>query len=287
MKVKGIRLHLKLKRQFVRFFPRKIDKFAFILFSFLVFIGIAAPYISPYRPNEMSTMFIPPSLEHLLGTDALGRDVLSRIIYGSRLAFLFAGGCAGLSLVIGTLLGAIPGYYGGWVDQVFSRFFDIFLSIPPLFLLIVALSIFGTNILLTMIIVSLTIWPSNAKIARGMILSHRKRTYVQAATVSGASDFRILFVHILPNALPPVIANSTLQMVYAVIAEASLSFLGLGDINQISWGQLIYKGRTHVFSAPWIVISAGLALTLFAIALNMIGDRLSIMANPELMEETS
>ena len=249
-----------------------------------IFIGVFAPRLSPYNPYKMSNRrFLPPSREYPLGTDNLGRDVLSRMIWGTRVSLTFGVGVGMLSLILGIFLGAIPGYYGGWVDNLFSRFFEFFMLLPELFLIILLVSIFGNNIFNTMFVVAITLWPSNARITRAQTLSLKNRTFVQAAKAAGASDFRILFTHILPNGVYPVIVYSTLQMGRAIITEAGLSFLGLGDINFVSWGQTLFVAQKQIFTW-WLALFPGMAIAIIVLAFNFVGGGLNYALNPRLRE---
>lgn len=245
-----------------------------------ILIAIFAPWLAPYDPFTLAGQPLEsPSSTHLLGTDQLGRDVLSILIHGARISLAFGLGVALISLVIGLLAGSIPGYFGGVVDSIFSRFFEIFLVIPQFVLIITVVALFGNNIVYTMIVVGLTLWPSNAKIARAQVLTLKKRTYVKAARASGASNARILIRHILPNGLYPLIANSTLQMAYAILLEASLSFLGLGDPNHASWGQLLAAGNLRR-SAWWLWLFAGVAIMFLVLGFNLVGDGIQTALNP-------
>jgi peptide/nickel transport system permease protein len=263
----------------------KTDKTAVVgLFILLtsVFVAVFAPSLSPYRPSELQPEILqPPSRAYPLGTDQIGRDILSGMIYGTRVSLTFAVGVAGISLVVGVLIGAIPGYFGGLVDDLLSRFFEIFLMIPQFVLIVTVVALFGNNIIYTMIVVGLTLWPSNAKITRAQVLSLKSRPFVRAAVASGASDARILFRHILPNGLYPVVANSTLQMAYAILFEAALSFLGLGDPNHPSWGQVLSAANLHK-SAWWMALFSGMAILILVLGLNLVGDGINNALNPRL-----
>ena len=247
-------------------------------------IALLAPIISPQGPFAQSDSYLhPPSFEHLAGTDHLGRDVFDRIIWGTRVSLVFAFGVAGISIILGLLLGAIPGYAGGIVDLIFSRSTEIFLVIPRLLLLILASAVFGVDILLTMVLVGLIIWPTNAKITRAQVLTLKYRVFVKASVASGSGHTKILFSHILPNGIYPVIANSALEMGFAIILEASLSFLGLGDPNHSSWGQIIYNGRFYIGSW-WLTLFPGLTITSLVIGFNFIGDGINYVLNPKFKQ---
>lgn len=270
-------------RQFWTFF--KGDRVA--LFGVLIVVGavllaLFAPYIAPHPPSALvpDTLHA-PSGDYPFGTDQIGRDVLSQMIYGTRVSLVFAIGVAGISLIVGVLIGAIPGYFGGWVDNLFSRIFEIFLMIPQFILIIAVVSLFGNNIVYTMVVVGLTLWPSNAKITRAQVLTLKNRSFVRAAAAAGGGHARILFRHILPNGLYPVITNSTLQMAYAILLEAGLSFLGLGDPNYPSWGQILSAANLHK-SAWWMAVFPGLAILTLVLGFNMAAEGLTLAFNPRL-----
>jgi len=265
-----------------RFFAQPFAVAGAVLLGLVAATAVFAPLIAPYSPFELNPTLQRPGGQYLLGTDPLGRDILSQIIWGGRVSLAFAFGAAALSLAVGVVMGAIPGYFGGLVDDVFSRLFETFLVIPRLFLIILIVALLGTNIYFVIAVMGLTMWPSNAKIMRAQVLTIKKRGYVQAAIAAGVSPLPIIFRHVVPNGLAPVIANSTLQMAYAVLTEAGLSFLGLGDPNQASWGQILNAGQGYVRSAPWIVISPGLAIMTLLLGLHLVGDGVTRVLNPRL-----
>ena len=243
-------------------------------------VALFAPLISPYNPFALEGRPLQaPSAAHPLGTDQIGRDVLSAMIHGTRVSMAFGLGVAMISLVLGVVLGALPGYFGGRVDDIFSRIFEIFLMIPQFVLIIAVVALFGNNILYTMIVVGLTLWPSNAKITRAQVLTLKNRTFVKAVLASGAGHIHILARHILPNGMYPVIANSTLQMAYAILLEASLSFLGLGDPNYPSWGQLLSAANLHR-SAWWLSLFSGMVILILVLGFNLVGDGIQTALNP-------
>jgi peptide/nickel transport system permease protein len=249
----------------------------------LSIVAILGPSISPYAPSALvGDILSPPGVQHWFGTDGLGRDMLSRMISGTRVTMLFALGAAGVSLFLGVLLGAIPGYWGGLIDDLLSRVSEVFIIIPTLFLLILITSVLGTNLVFTMLVVGITIWPVNAKITRAQVLTLKSRQFVLASRAAGASSLSVLFRHIIPNGLFPVIANSTLQMGYAILAEASLSFLGLGDVTQPSWGQAIYVSRAYFQYAWWTAVIPGMLILIAVLAFNLVGDGISTALNPRM-----
>jgi peptide/nickel transport system permease protein len=262
----------------------KYEKSA-ILGSLLVIsmsaIALAAPFMSPYDPDAISDKtFHPPSIEHLMGTDNLGRDILSRVLWGTRVSIVFGFGAAIVSLLIGSVLGLIAGYYGTWVDNIISRLIEILLTIPATFLMIVVVSLIGQNILFTMLIVALLYWPSNGRIARAQAISIKNLNYIQSLTVMGASSLRIIFLHVFPNSLGPIVANSTLQIGRAIIWEATLGFLGLSDPNLVSWGRMIDIARRFPYHW-WIGVFPGIFIVLCVLGFNIAGDGFQNVFNPQ------
>lgn len=253
-----------------------------IIVGTAVFLAIFGPFLTSWGPSQLTPDTLEaPTAAYPLGTDQIGRDVMSQLMYGVRVSLVFAVGVAGISLLIGVFLGAIPGYFGGWIDNAFSRIFEIFLMIPQFVLIITVVALFGNNIYYTMIVVAFTLWPSNAKITRAQVLTLKNRAFVRAAVASGAGHGRILFKHILPNGLYPVITNSTLQMAYAILLEAGLSFLGLGDPNYPSWGQVLSAANLHK-SAWWMALFPGVAILILVLGFNMAAEGLNLALNPRL-----
>jgi peptide/nickel transport system permease protein len=248
-----------------------------------ILIAILAPWICPYDPWESEfDLFEFPSLDHLFGTDSLGRDVFSRMIIGTRISLIIALGVATISLAIGVIVGCISGYFGGIIDDMLSRFTETFLVIPTFFLMILVVALFGQYVFFEMFVIGLTIWPSNAKIARSQVLAIKSQPFVEAALADGAGSFRILFYHILPNGLYPLVINATLQMGQAILLEAGFSFLGLGDPNIISWGQVLYLAQLYIGSAWWTAIYPGVAIFFLVFAFNLVGEGLNNVLNPRL-----
>ena len=245
------------------------------ILTVMLVLAIFAPVICPGNPIfSVGAPLQAPGQDFLLGTDYLGRDVWAMLVWGSRVSIIFAFGASVLSLLVGIVLGALSGYIGGWLDDLMCRVFELFYIIPRTFLVILMVAFFGSSISLMVIIVGLTIWPSNAKIMRAQVLTLKRRGYVQAADVAGGTKLSILFRHIVPNGMGPVLSNSVLQMAQAVLTEASLSFLGLGDPNQASWGLILNAGQRNISTAPWLVIAPGIALALLLLAFNLIGTAL-------------
>ncbi|MGI6632391.1 MAG: ABC transporter permease [Bacillota bacterium] len=254
------------------------------LIAICVLVAVAAPLIAPEGPNRFYDGILqPPGQGHPFGTDPLGRDVFAGVIWGTRISLLFALGVAALSLLVGVVLGALSGYWGGWVDELLSRGFEVFLMLPRFFLIILIVALFGQNIVFTAIIVGLTSWVTNARLTRAQVMTVKERVFVQASLASGVSRTKVLFRHVLPNGLYPVIANSTLEMAGAIITEAALSFLGLGDPNHLSWGQILYSAQMHIHSW-WLAVFPGLAIFMLTFALNLVGDGISYAFNPRIRE---
>jgi peptide/nickel transport system permease protein len=186
-----------------------------------------------------------------------------------------------VSFGVGTILGAIAGYYGGIIDDVISRFIDIYLTLPSILLLIVVVALFGSNIYFTMIFIGLTLWTPNARIIRAQVMSIKELEYIEAIRASGASTFRILFLHILPNSIYPVLTMTSLQMGGAIMTEAGLSFFGLGDLNVVSWGQIIFMNQ-YQRNAWWLVAFPGLAIVILVVGANLIGDGINRIFKPKM-----
>lgn len=248
-----------------------------------VVAALSVPWLGFPDPAGMKyALYQPPSADHWLGTDNFGRDIFSRVIWGSRVALAVAIGAAVLSILLGSVLGAIAGYYGGIVDAALSRVFDIFLLIPTFFLILLVVALFGASLPLTIFAIALTTWPRSARIMRSQVLTLKSRVYVQAALASGASNGHVILRHIIPNGIAPIITDGTILMGMAILTEAGLSFLGLGDQNLVSWGAMIFEGQRHLRLAPWMSIAPGIALLLLVASLNLLGDALNYAMNPQL-----
>ncbi|HHW27142.1 MAG TPA: ABC transporter permease [Firmicutes bacterium] len=253
------------------------------LLTFILLVAILAPVLAPYDPYALiGNLLEAPSKAHPMGTDNLGRDVLSRVIYGTRVSLLIGTIAAALSGILGTSIGATAGFFGGKTDAILSEVIDIVLMIPTFFLILIVVALMGSNMLNVMVVIGLTSWPGNARLMRSQALSLRTRTFVQAARATGESEWRILFRYIIPNGIFPVVSNTTMQVATAILTEASLSFLGLGDPNLVSWGQMIFNGRTYISSAWWVAAFPGIAIVITVAAFYMIGDGLNKVLNPKL-----
>ncbi len=263
---------------------RKIPqlKVGLSLLLILVLTAIFAPVLAPFRPMALeSPLASPPSRRNPLGTDGLGRDLLSMMLYGARTSLMVGIVAATISGVIGTLLGGFAGYYGGTVDVLLNETINIFLMMPTFFLILIIVALFGSSMLRVMVVIGLTSWTGNARLMRAQAMSLRERTFVKGAVAIGESKAKILFSHIIPNGIFPIVPNTTMQIAGSILTEAGLSFLGLGDPNIVSWGQIVYNGKTYLTSAWWISTVAGLGIVLTVLAFYLIGDGLNQVINPK------
>ena len=229
-----------------------------------------------------------PSLAHWLGTDQFGRDILSRIIYGTRISLQVGIISVGLSLVLGTIIGVVAGYYGKWVDAALSRLTDVMFAFPDILLALVIMAILGPSLTNLMIAVGIVYTPIFARIARGSVLANKNSLYIEAAQSMGVSNLKIMWKHILPNSMAPLIVQVTLSFAFAILAEAALSFLGLGvSPDTPSWGIMLSEGKDWMESAWWIAVFPGIAITLAVFSFNVMGDGLRDALDPRLKNESA
>lgn len=273
--------NIKMIREIIK--SDRLLKFGVLGISFFLLIVIFAPNIVTHDPYFFGSNILSGLGEngHFLGTNNLGQDIFSMIIYGARTSLMVAVISALISGVLGILIGGIAGYFGGKVDQFISEIINVFMMLPTFFLILLIIALFGNSISNVMIVIGLTTWPSNAKLMRAQALSLRERTFVKSAVAMGESKSQILFKYIIPNGVFPVVANTTMSMSNAILTEASLSFLGLGDPNIISWGQMIYTGKSYITSAWWITTFPGLAIVLTVTMFYLLGDGLNHVLNPK------
>jgi len=246
-----------------------------IVLLLLGIIAVGAPWIAPYDPLEIRLLdaLLPPSFAHWMGTDQLGRDVLSRLMYGARISLLIGFIAVGIAVVIGTTIGALAGYYGGRVDGALMRFVDTMLCFPDIFLLLAVIAILGPSIYNIMVIVGLTSWMGVARLVRAELLSLREREFVLAARVLGASTWRLITRHLLPNAMAPVMVAATLGVGGAILTESALSFLGLGvQPPTPSWGNILNEGRIALGVAWWLTVWPGLAILVTVLSFYLVGE---------------
>jgi peptide/nickel transport system permease protein len=253
----------------------------------LYLVALLAPFIAPYDPIAQTdiarTGYLSPRPEYLLGTDRFGRDVLSRIIYGSRISLSIGFVATAISITIGTLFGATAGYFGGKVDTMIMRFTDMVLAFPRLILLIMIVALFGPSITMIILVLGLTQWPGTTRIVRGDVLSLREREFIHAAHALGMSRLRIMMRHLIPNVLAPVIVTATLGIGNTIVMEAGLSFLGLGvQPPTPTWGSMVAEGRDNLLGAWWVATFPGLIIVLVVLAFNLVGDGLRDALDPRL-----
>lgn len=249
--------------------------------------AILAPLIAPFDPTaiDVNNILQPPSTVHLLGTDALGRDILSRMLYGGRVSLWVGFVAVGLSVSIGLVLGLVAGYFGGLTDEVIMRGVDVMLCFPSFFLILAVIAFLEPSLINIMIVIGLTSWMGVARLVRAEALALRKRDYVLAARAAGAGPVRIIFTHILPNTLAPVLVSATLGVAGAILTESSLSFLGLGVQPPMpSWGNILMEGKDVLRFAPWISFYPGFAILLTVLGYNLAGEALRDVLDPRLRQ---
>ncbi|MEH7277027.1 oligopeptide ABC transporter permease [Neobacillus vireti] len=272
-----------------RFMKHRLAVAGTIVILLVIFMAIFAPLLAPKDPYQVFEEFsAPPSSEHWLGTDQVGRDIFSRLIYASRVSILVGIGAVLIYTTIGTILGAISGYFGGWIDIVIMRLTDIFMSFPSLMLILVVVSIMGPNLWNIIWILGLLTWPSAARLVRGSVLSLKTVDFVKSGIVLGLSTPRILFQHILPNVIAPILVHSTFGIAAAIIIEASLSFLGMGvQPPTASWGNMLTDAQslTVLTDQPWLWVPPGVLIIIVVLAINFIGDGLRDALDPKTLSK--
>ena len=253
--------------------------------ALLFFVAVAAPWLAPFDPAEFNrdSILASPSARHWLGTDALGRDVFSRLVYGSRVSLAVGFVSVGISVLIGAFLGALAGYFGGAVDSAVMRLVDLMLCFPSMFLILAVIAFVGPSIWNVMAVIGLTGWMGTCRLVRAEFLTLRERDYVAAARALGAGPLRIIFRHLLPNALAPVLVAAVLGVAGAILTESALSFLGLGvQPPTPSWGNILADGRANLDIAWWLSVFPGLAITVTMLAYNLFGEGLRDALDPRL-----
>ena len=265
----------------------KLSLTALIILVILIAGALLAPYIIPY-PEDLADAthtqikLQAPSLEHLMGTDELGRDIFSRVVYGARVSLSAALAAVGLSLVIGIPLGAIAGSFGGWVDNLIMRITDVFLSFPPLLLAIAMVAVMGSSLNNAILAIALSWWPWYTRLIRGQAISVKERKFVQAAETIGTGRMKIIFKHIIPNCISPVIVQASMDIGGVILTVASLSFLGLGaQLPTPEWGLMISMGRRFFPDSWWYCIFPGLAIFVTVLCFNLLGDAIREILDPK------
>lgn len=275
------------RRKFVR---HKLAMGSLLFLLLVSFAAFNAEWVAPYEYDEINVVMrsTPPTLEqnHFFGTDQLGRDYFSRVLYGTRTSLIAAGVAGLIAVAVGTAVGAVAGFYRGWIDSLLMRLTDLVLIVPLLAILLVAATFFGRGQPVRVaVIIGLLVWVSLARIVRGVFLSLREKEFVQAARASGATDLRIIFRHMLPNTVGPIVVNLTLTLAAVIILEATLAFLGLGvNPPEPALGLLIEEGRSAMQTQWWLILMPGLTLVAIALAINFVGDGLRDALDPTQRE---
>lgn len=261
----------------------------FVIILGILLVAVFAPYIAPYDPDaiDVKAILLEPSAAHYMGTDGLGRDVFSRMLFGARISLLVGIVAVGIATFIGVILGAIAGYYRGWVDAVIMRMVDVMLSIPTFFLILAVIAFLTPSIWNIMIVIGLTSWMGVTRLVRAEFLSLREREFVMASQTLGAKDRRLIFKHLLPNSLTPIIVSSVLGVASAVLVESGLSFLGLGvQAPQASWGNILTDGKEYIQFAWWLSLFPGLAILITVLGYNLLGEGLRDALDPRSANKT-
>lgn len=270
-------------RRFAQFVENRLNLIGLFFVSLVVLSAVFAPAIAPEGPNEQDLFnrLEPPSAEHPMGTDDLGRDILSRLLYGARISLRIAVVVVAITLVIGTAVGVVAGYAGGWVDEGLMRLVDILLAFPGILLALVIAGILGPSLTNIMIALAVVGWTQYARIIRGSVLSVKEEEFVKSAQLMGVSRTRIVLRHIIPNVVTPVIVLATMDMAYVILGTAGLSFLGLGAQPPTpEWGTMLSQGRNYVDTAWWVVNFPGLAIMITVLGFNLLGDGLRDVLDP-------
>ncbi|MDO5688719.1 MAG: ABC transporter permease [Tissierellia bacterium] len=267
-----------------KLFRNKLAIIGCVIVAIMLFVAIFADFIRPYDPNEMNivdSLLKPGEKGHLLGTDNYGRDVLSRLIDGTGISIIVGLGAVGVGGVIGVLLGLIAGFFGGWLDSLIMRLMDAMSAFPFILLAITLMMVFGSGLQNTIMAIGIANVPGFVRMTRGQVLSVKEEEYIEVTRSLGASKWRILFDHILPNCITPIIVYGTMSVAGAIISEAALSYLGLGiQPPQASWGNILQEGKDYLVIAPHIAVSSGLAIVVAVLGINLFGDALRDASDP-------
>ncbi|MFE8701571.1 ABC transporter permease [Cytobacillus sp. FJAT-54145] len=266
------------------FFKNYLAVAAGVVILIIVLLAIFAPLVAPYEPNEqnLSNSLQPASSEHIFGTDKQGRDIFSRVIYGARTTLLGAVFVVGIATVVGVPLGLIAGYYGGKIDNIITRVFDVILAFPALLLAFIIVAVFGRGLENAVIALGIVYIPMIARLVRSVTLVEKEQTYVEAARNLGFSNFRIIFMHILPNCVSPIVVQITIDLAYAILDLAAMSFLGLGvQPPTADWGSMLEEGRQYLLISPNTALASGFAIMITVIAFNLFGDGLQQHFDPK------
>mgnify|MGYP001390779914 CR=1 FL=1 len=271
-----------------RFGQNRMALFGFIIIIVILLMAVFAKWMTPFDPYAMETLnrLQSPNSEHWFGTDQFGRDIFSRMIYGARISLQVGIIAVGFSFVVGTLIGMVAGYKGGWVDHILSRVTDVLFAFPDILLALVIMAILGPSLNNLMLAIGIVYTPIFARIARGTVLNIKDSLYIEAAKSMGVNPFTILMRHILPNAMAPLIVQITLSFAFAILAEAALSFLGLGvSPDTPSWGIMLSEAKDWMELSWWTAVFPGIAITLAVFGFNVMGDGLRDALDPRLRNE--
>jgi len=273
-----------MKNVLIKLFKNKFALTGLIIISLLIVAALFAPIISPYTPSEQNVFerLQAPSLTHIFGTDDLGRDVFTRMVFGARISLAVGFISVFIILVIGTFLGIISGYYGGKTDYIIMRFTDIVLCFPTFFLIILVIAFIEPNIYNVMIVIGVTSWPGLARLVRAEVLSLKEREFILVSKMMAISNIKIFFVHILPNIISPLMVYSSLAIGGAILTESALSFLGLGVQPPMpSWGQILTSGKDYIYMAWWLSLFPGIAILVTVLAFNLVGEAIRDIFDPK------
>ena len=273
-----------MKNVFIKLLKNKFAVIGLTVILLLIIVALFAPVISPYTPSQQNVFerLQSPSLNHLFGTDDLGRDVFTRMIFGARISLAVGFISVFIILVIGTFLGIISGYYGGKTDYIIMRFTDIVLCFPTFFLIILVIAFIEPNIYNVMIVIGVTSWPGLARLVRAEVLSLKEREFILVSKMMAISNIKIFFVHILPNIISPLMVYSSLAIGGAILTESALSFLGLGVQPPMpSWGQILTSGKDYSYMAWWLSLFPGIAILVTVLAFNLVGEAVRDIFDPK------
>lgn len=286
--VSEVRLLFKERGFWRRFFSQPAAMVGTIILLALFLVALGANIIAPGDPfTNSEEVLLPPSTSHLFGTDDLGREMFRAVVHGTRVSLLIGFLTAMIASTVGIIVGGLSGFIGGWVDDILMRLTELFMVIPRFFLALLVVALLGSHIGLIIVLLGLTFWPGPARLLRGQVLTIKTRDYILAARAVGVPERTILIRHILPAALPPVVTDAAFLIGGAILVEAGLSFLGLGDRNVVSWGTLLNNAQQFVRVAWWMSAFPGLAITLTVLALNLVADGLNQVWNPRLIKNRS
>jgi|TARA_B100001123_G_C15005039_1_gene905126 peptide/nickel transport system permease protein len=276
-----------MENKWRNFYSNWVSVLGLIILLLLTVTALIGPVIAPFDPEdlEIGRRATAPNSMYWVGTDELGRDVFSRAVTATRVSLLVGIIAAGVSTLVGILVGSLSGFFGGWLDHILMRITEVFQVVPQFFLAVVLVALFGASVLNIIVAIALLTWPIIARLTRSEFLSLKSRQYVDAAYLGGASNTRLIFREILPNAMGPIIVSATLLVGRAMLTEAGLSFLGLGDPSRISLGVMLYQSRPFVQFAWWAALFPGMMIFLAVLSTNLIGDGLNDVINPHLNEE--